>query len=96
MASAPLIDTHCHLDYLEDREGVTPAEAMQRAMAVGVELIVIPSVSPKNFDKVMTIAEAMENVYAAVAIHPTDVIETGEHLPRGGRNSGTQIEQFFG
>lgn len=77
-AMAPIIDTHCHLDYLEDREGVTPAEAMLRAKAVGVELIIIPSVSPKNFAKVMAIAETMPNVYAAVAIHPTDVLETSE------------------
>jgi len=75
-AAPPLIDTHCHLDYLEDREGVTPEEAMKRAMAEGVEFIVIPSVSPKNFNNVMAIANRFENVYAAIAVHPTDVIDT--------------------
>ncbi len=73
-----IVDTHAHLDYLLNQEGTTPEEAMKRAEAEGVNFIVNPSVSPKNFDQVMAIAERIDNVYAAVAIHPTDVSDTAD------------------
>lgn len=78
---ATIVDTHCHLDYLarhEEAENNDPAEVMARATAEGLAFIVNPCVSPRNFDDVMAITGKLENVYAAVAIHPTDVTETAE------------------
>lgn len=79
--SVPLIvDTHCHLDYIQRQaehpdgtEGSDPIKVLERAQAVGVEWIVNPSVTPAQFPEVIALAERFDNVYAAVAVHPTDV-----------------------
>jgi TatD DNase family protein len=82
MSVIPIIDTHCHLDYIQRQEdhpegaqGTDPAQVLSRAMAEGVELIVNPSVTPARFPEVIALAERFENVYAAVAVHPTDVAD---------------------
>lgn len=74
-----IVDTHAHLDYLQREQGEDPAVVMERARAEGVEFIVNPCVTPKRFDEVMAIVERLENVYAAVAVHPTDVLDTEEY-----------------
>jgi TatD DNase family protein len=64
----PVIDSHCHLDYpdlTEDLEGV-----LSRAGAAGVELLVTIGTELKNFDRVRAIAEAHENVWCTVGVHP--------------------------
>lgn len=67
-----LVDTHAHLDYIE-REGADPHTVMADAKANGVSWIVNPSVYPDKFDDVMRLAEKFGNVYAGVAVHPTEV-----------------------
>ncbi len=80
MTTSPvaIVDTHAHLDYIQRQEGHAPSEVMARAQAEGVAFIINPSVTPKTFSEVMAIAEGQEHVYAAVAIHPTDVADTLE------------------
>lgn len=84
-----LFDSHCHLDYIqrqgddqeneiiqaEKAKGVSfePQAVIERALSVGVSWIVNPSVTPKRFPDVLSIAERFPGVYAALAIHPTDV-----------------------
>jgi len=67
-----LVDTHCHLDYIA-REGADIKTVMADAESVGVCWLVNPSVTPDKFDDVLHMTEQFENVYAAVAVHPTDV-----------------------
>ncbi|MEB3288049.1 MAG: TatD family hydrolase [Vampirovibrionales bacterium] len=82
LPTAPIVDTHCHLDYIERQgreENIPHSDAghvLSRAMAEGVEFIINPCVSPEYYDQVLKIAEAHDNVYMAVAIHPTDVSDT--------------------
>lgn len=78
MSLPPLVDTHCHLDYIETNPEMPDAEreagvVLQRAMAEGLQFLVNPSVEPENFGKVIALAERFDNVYAAVAVHPNDV-----------------------
>ncbi len=82
MSAIPIIDTHCHLDYIQRQDehpdgatGTDPALVMERAQAVGVQFLVNPSVTPSKFPDVIAMAERFENVYAAVAVHPTDVAD---------------------
>ena len=66
-----LIDTHCHLDYLEVPEiaqGIPGV--MARARRAGVAAIVVPTVSPDNVARVMALAESEPEVYVAIGIHP--------------------------
>lgn len=66
-----LTDTHCHLDYNkfdEDREAV-----IQRALAAGVERIMIPALDYESSLAGIKLAASNPNIFAAVGFHPTDL-----------------------
>ena len=62
------IDTHCHLDAAEF--GGTQNEVILRAAAVGVRTLIVPSVSPENFDVVRELCEQHPDCRPAYGIHP--------------------------
>ncbi len=63
----PIIETHCHLDYLEPDD---LAEELTSARDVGVERIITIAVSPDNLDTVRTIAGRENRIYCTQGIHP--------------------------
>jgi TatD DNase family protein len=63
----PLIETHCHLDYLDDSE---IAEAIAQAQDCGIEKLVTIAVSPDNLATVMTLIERHPAVWGTQGIHP--------------------------
>ena len=66
-----LTDTHCHLDYNkfdEDRDAV-----IQRALAAGVERIMIPALDYESSLAGIKLAASNPNIFAAVGFHPTDL-----------------------
>ncbi len=69
-----LVDTHAHLDYIA-REGGHVEAVLDHARSLGLSWMVNPSVTPDQFEQVMALAERFENVYAALAVHPTEVQE---------------------
>ncbi len=63
----PMIETHCHLDYLKQDD----TEALvAKAHAGGVEKIITISVEPSNLDQALEIAENFEHVYCTQGVHP--------------------------
>ena len=62
-----IIDTHAHLDMLND-----PKRAIEDALEAGVEKIIVPGVEPDTFEKVIKLADEYENVYAQVGVHPSE------------------------
>jgi TatD DNase family protein len=60
-----LIDTHAHLDALEDA-----SEAVARARAAGVDRIVAVGSGIESCEATLGIAERHEGVFAALGIHP--------------------------
>ena len=86
--AASLVDSHCHLDF----EGLAERlpEVIEQADAAGVRLMVTISTRVRQFDRVLAIAEAHQQVYCSVGTHPhnageeTDV--TAEHLVRLARH----------
>jgi len=65
-----LIDTHAHLDFPQfngDRE-----EAIERALAAGVGIIINVGADLASSRAAIALAEAHPQVYAAVGIHPHD------------------------
>lgn len=68
-----LVDTHCHLDFDrfdEDRELV-----INRALAAGVSRIVVPAIDLDNIQKVLSLAERYDPVFAAIGIHPNSTAD---------------------
>jgi TatD DNase family protein len=75
-----LIDTHAHLDYPDfqpDLEGV-----VARAFEAGVTRIITIGTGIESSRRAVALTERFPCVYAAVGIHPTNVIEKGlDFLP---------------
>lgn len=65
----PIIETHCHLDYLE---GEILEEALQAAQAVNVQRIITIAVSPDNLGTVMGLVNDNPQVWGTQGIHPHD------------------------
>jgi TatD DNase family protein len=76
-----IVDTHCHLDYIEvglyGHDAQRPlAEVIEAAHQHGVQYMVNPSVNIADFDRVLSVAERFETVYASIGVHPCEVEET--------------------
>lgn len=65
----PIIETHCHLDYLKER----PLEdTIEQAQAVGIEKIITIAVSPDNLDTVMDLTQQHPSIWGTQGVHPHD------------------------
>ncbi|GGL97853.1 TatD family hydrolase [Deinococcus aerophilus] len=62
-----MIDTHCHLDYLDD-----PASARGE---LGLTAMVCIGASPEHARNAVALAEQFPDVYATVGLHPTDAAQ---------------------
>lgn len=73
-----LVDSHCHLDF-PDLAGRLP-EVLQRMRENQVGLAVCIGVNLEDFPLVLALAEAQENLFATVGVHPeyTDIEEPSE------------------
>ncbi|HAN28601.1 MAG TPA: TatD family deoxyribonuclease [Haliea salexigens] len=65
--ATPLIETHCHLDYLDAAE---LQHTLVRARQVGVERIVTIAVSAANLDNVLALTKAAPDIWGTQGIHP--------------------------
>lgn len=75
-----LVDSHCHLDYLE-RDGQDLEEVVGRAARAGVGRLVTISTKLSEFPSVLAIAERFEAVYCSVGVHPHEAGEEGQGSP---------------
>jgi len=63
----PIIETHCHLDYLEQTElDIT----LEKSSAAGIERIITIAVSPGNLNRVMELTRYSSNIWGSQGIHP--------------------------
>lgn len=65
--ATPIIETHCHLDYL-DADELT--NTLAKSTEVGIERIITIAVSPDNLAKVCKLTEAADNIWGTQGIHP--------------------------
>ena len=63
-----LVDSHCHLDYLE-RQGDL-AGVLSRARGAGVGTMLTIGTKLREFPSVLAIAERNDDVVCSVGIHP--------------------------
>lgn len=62
-----IIETHCHLDYLDADELAT---TLEKTAAVGVEKIITIAVSPDNLSRVMSLTRVASNIWGTQGVHP--------------------------
>jgi len=63
----PIIETHCHLDYLKSDE---LEETLEKSLAQGIEKIITIAVSPNNLETVMTLSKENDIIFASQGVHP--------------------------
>jgi TatD DNase family protein len=74
----PIIETHCHLDYLKDRP---LEETLEESQRVNIERVITIAVAPDNLAKVRELSNVAPWVYGTQGIHPheaetyTDAVE---------------------
>jgi TatD DNase family protein len=74
-----LVDSHCHLDYF-NAEGEREA-VIARAVAAGVGQMVTIGVTMAQSRQAIEIAEAHENVFACVGVHPNHAADAPVPAP---------------
>ena len=73
----PIVETHCHLDYLADE---ALEDALDAAACVGIERIVTIAVSAENLDIVQRIATDHDQVWCTQGIHPHEADSWSDEL----------------
>ena len=63
-----LIDTHCHLDFPDFEDELD--DVLDRAKAAGVSKMVTICTKVTQFDRIRAMADAHEDIYCSVGIHP--------------------------
>ncbi|MFW5823580.1 MAG: TatD family hydrolase [Marinobacter sp.] len=63
----PLIETHCHLDYLKDRP---LAETLEKVRRVNIERMITIAVSPDNLATVRELSQQQPWLYGTQGVHP--------------------------
>lgn len=87
----PIIETHCHLDYLEADELQATLDMSQE---VGVERIITIAVSPDNLETVQALAAASPSVWGTQGIHPHEA-ESYSDAVEARIRSGLQQERIL-
>ena len=64
------IDTHSHIDMIDDTDLMT---IISEAQEVNVKKIIIPSINEDNFESVLSISKKYDNVYCLLGIFPNEV-----------------------
>lgn len=69
-----LVDSHCHLDLLEEK-GLNIDEVISRANQNNVKILQTIGTRISNFENVYKFAEKYDNVFASLGVHPCNVAE---------------------
>lgn len=83
-----LVDSHAHLDLLDDPEG-----AIARAKEAGIERLVAVGIDLPSSRRAVEFSAAHEAVYAAVGIHPHDAITVDDDAISGLHALATDSEK---
>ena len=72
-----LSDTHCHLDL--DRFDGDREDVLQRAVAAGVNRILVPGLTLDSSRAILSLVSAHQMLYAAIGVHPTEALAWTEN-----------------
>ncbi len=77
--NTPIIETHCHLDYLDDE---ALANTLAQSAEVGIERIITIAVSPANLDRVLALTRQADNIWGTQGIHPHEAESYSDEVER--------------
>src|SRR5690554_4400296 len=92
----PIIETHCHLDYLKDQP---LADILEHSRKVNIEKVITIAVLPDNLAAVRELIQRVDWVYDTQGIHPhvdksyTDAVEA-EIQQHAGDSKTVAIGEF--
>jgi TatD DNase family protein len=66
-----IVDSHCHLDMLQEHDALD--NYIERAHAADVRYLQTICTRIDNFDNILKIAKRYDNVFASVGVHPSEV-----------------------
>ena len=75
MDNTYLIDTHAHIDMIEDIDN-----AVKNALDNDVKKIILPCAYPKDIKTVYAIAQKYENVFGLLGVHPSEAKDWNDEL----------------
>ncbi len=75
-----LVDSHCHLDYLED--GGELDAVVERARRAGVAQLVTICTKLSEVSRVIAIAERYDGIHCSVGVHPHEAGPEGQDGPQ--------------
>lgn len=82
----PIIETHCHLDYL-DAENL--AATLEKSREIGIERIITIAVSADNLDRVLQLTRQFEYIWGTQGIHPHEAEAYGPDIDAVIRQNAT-------
>lgn len=77
MSNISLIDTHSHVDMIED---MAIEEIIKDAKNNGVEKIIVPCAYPRDVDKVFELVNKYDELYGLLGVHPSEVKDWDDSL----------------
>lgn len=70
--ATPIIETHCHLDYLDAEQ---LSHTMQQCAEVGIEHVVTVAVAPDNLERVLELTRFAPNIWGTQGVHPHEAAQ---------------------
>ncbi len=70
-----LVDSHCHLNMLQDEKNLDLGEVVDRANKNGIGILNNIGTEIKEFDDVLKTAKQFDNVYASLGVHPSNIVD---------------------
>ena len=72
-----LIDTHSHVDMLEE---ISVEDAIKNAKEAGVKKIIVPCASPQDLDKIYELVNSYDELYGLLGVHPSEAKDWDDSL----------------
>lgn len=70
-----IVDSHCHLDLIAERNEFSIDELVANATAAGVSKLLSIGIDQENSERVVAIAADYDNVFASAGVHPVSANE---------------------
>ena len=70
-----LVDSHCHLNMLQDEKNLDLNDVIDNANKNGIKILNNIATEVKEFDGVLAVAKRFDNVYASLGVHPSNIVD---------------------